>query len=61
MLNNYINNLKTMSTEVLEVESRTKWDLFDEYGNRQYYTPDEFMERLRVAINNHYGYEVIER
>ena len=50
-----------MNTEALEVESNTQWDLFDEYGNRQYYTLDEYMEHLRVAINMHYEYEVIEK
>jgi len=49
-----------MNAEVFEVELSTKWDLFDECGNRQYYTLDEYLERLRVAINNHYEYEVIE-
>ena len=38
---------------------KTPIDLFDKSGNRQYYTVEEFMENLRVAVNEDFGYEVI--
>ncbi len=36
-------------------------ELYDEEGIRQYYTVDEYAENLRIAINQHYGYELIAK
>ncbi len=35
-------------------------DIFDKYGERQYYTHEEFFSILKTEINNRFGYEVIK-